>query len=175
MSQQRTSLSPMRMSRMLDIACVSVDTRRHACRPPCPAGQAKPQTGHPNLSRKNPASMRVSGQFLPAGQMGHGFFVVARAVHFSPSETHHPRAPGGAWRLAARKLENPLSLLSLLHESEYPWGLCPDFAGTRGLSRACPDCPALLPCNSARAPEKIGGSFRAFIHAGPFELVVIPE
>lgn len=100
-------------------------------------------TGQPPLSRTNPASMRVSGQFLPLGQAGHGFLGVASDAHLFPVETHHPRAPFGKRKESRPEKQGyPLSHLSLINESEYPRGLQPDFTGTSGLSRPCPTCPA---------------------------------
>ncbi|HUX30526.1 MAG TPA: hypothetical protein VMV78_07845 [Thiobacillus sp.] len=100
-------------------------------------------TGQAALSRTNPASMRVSGQFLSLGQTGHGFSGGASDAHFPPVETHHPRAPLGERKESRpEKQGHPLSHLSLINESEYPCGLQQDFTGTSGLSRPCPACPA---------------------------------
>lgn len=122
-----------------------------------------------HLSRTNPASMRVSGQFLPLGQTGHGFSGVASDAHLFPVETHHPRAPFGKRKESRPEKQGyPLSHLSLINESEYPCGLQPDFTGTSGLSRPCPACPAdKLEAMAERAAimEYDGGLTRAAAEA----------
>jgi hypothetical protein len=106
-------------------------------------GTSNSPSGTRGLSRNNPASMRVSGQFLSLGQAGHGFLVGASDAHLFPDETRHPRAPFGKRKESRpEKQGHPLSHLSLINESEYPCGLQPDFTGTSGLSQPCPACPA---------------------------------
>lgn len=106
-------------------------------------GTSNLPSGTRDLSRNNPASMRVSGQFLASGQTGHGFLVGASDTHLFPGETHHPRAPFGKRKESRpEKQGNPLSLLSFINESEYPCGFPPDFTGTSGVSQPCPACPA---------------------------------
>ncbi len=102
--------------------------------------------GTSGLSRKNQASMRVSWQFLPSGQTGHGFLVGASDAHLFPIETHHPRAPFGKRKESRpEKHGHPLSHLSLINESEYPCGLQPDFTGTSGLSSlSIPQTPQIF-------------------------------
>lgn len=113
----------------------SLDTLSH--------GTSKLPSGTRGLSRNNPASMRVIGQFLSLGQAGHGFLVGASDAHLFPDKTHPPRAPFGKEKESRpEKQGHPLSHLSLINESEYPCGLQPDFTGTSGLSRPCPACPA---------------------------------
>lgn len=113
----------------------SLDTLSH--------GTSNSPSGTRGLSRNNPASMLVGGQFLPSGQAGHGFLVGASDAHLFPVETHHPRAPFGERKESRpEKQGHPLSHLSLINESEYPCGLQQDFTGTSGLSQPCPACPA---------------------------------
>ena len=65
--------------------------------PVCPAGQASTPIGTSHMSRKNPASMRVAGQFLPLGQRDTIFLSGGRDAHSNLYEIHpNPRAPLGA-------------------------------------------------------------------------------
>lgn len=138
MSRSRTSFGPRRM-KMIDLDRLRCDSKNAS---PLSHWTSNSLRWTRGLSRNNQASMRVSGQFLPPGQTGHGFLEGSSDARLFPGETHRPRAPFGKGKESRpEKQGNPLSLLSLIKESEYPCGLPQDFCGTSGLSQPCPVCP----------------------------------
>lgn len=112
-----------------------------------PRDKLSPQWDKPLVPAPTQHPCGLAGSFEGSGQTGQGFLSGGVDAHSNLHEIHPaPRAPFGKENKSRpEKQKHPLSHLSLIHESEYPCGVPPDFCGTSALSQPCPACPVLPP------------------------------